>query len=118
VTEVGCTVCGATGLPVVGHADVCGRTCGLCDAPAAALVDGFARCGQHRRTAVYRCTRVVYDGGTIGVIVATDDEGHEYEVGADWRMALDILDAIAEGRAVAVEVEPWQVLAVRDVMHG
>jgi hypothetical protein len=55
-------------------------------------------------------TGVVTDEGTIVVLSGVDAVGREVTFAADWRMAQDIVTAIAEGEDVLTAVEPWAIL--------
>jgi hypothetical protein len=57
-------------------------------------------------------TDIVRDEGSIVVLqgIATDGTDRVVNFAADHRPAQDIMDAIASGNDVYVEVEPWQIV--------
>ena len=57
--------------------------------------------------------QVLYDGGTVGVVVGTTCDGRSVRVGVDWRTALALAQSLQDARSaepVEIEVEPWQIL--------
>lgn len=56
--------------------------------------------------------RVVEDHGTVVVGIGLDEQGRTVRFGGDHRVMAGLVEALAQGEDVDVEVEGWQILSV------